>query len=447
MKKIGVRILFGFAFLATIYVLYAHLAGVRAARHRESSVGWTTRFSEPAAFVSDFTPDVTPDFHVEPRVGSLFIQRTGRVGVPGEGHAIYRSKPFHFDGGMARLRFRTRQLDDYDVLLGFESADRPDKRLWFVMRNDSQTPSFQLEGTDGMLGPTPAGDSLLQYVDGAEIIRGNDEWHTLGVRFEAASQQLQMFVDDIPVASRVVGWDGGIAARIVFGVRDRKDSEIGVEIGELNWDPQEGREPIRLPNYVDEFVGGRLDPLRWHAYFQQEWRVDGSLRPYETGNGLVLRGRGLQQSAPGVMSPVTICTLPFALTPTRVEVDWDIDTLEHAAIDMTIGNLNRTRWVSVDIANDDKPEPYFVFRGQEDRNIDPTVIDGPPLPDKRTHLLLAYDPWLRSLRVSRDDHEIFSHRFGLQRNEFVRICVGLQVFPEGKAEARLRRFYLHRAPY
>ena len=444
-KKIIVRTLFVLGFIVAAYVLYAHVAELRTVSDRRHGEPWTAKFDEPKTLASKFTIDTTPDLHVDANVGMVTV---GREGGPGTGQATLRSMPIRFDGGLVRARFRVRERASYDVFVGLERDGQPDKRLWFVLRNDPATPSFRIEGAGGMNGPTFKGEAVLDYVSAPDVIREDQEWHTLSLRFESASQQVELAIDDVPVASRLVGWESGFDARVVFGVRDRNAAALAVDFAEIDWDPHAGREPTRLPEFTDEFLGARLDPLRWRALFQNEWRVAGSLGPFETGRGLLLRGQGLQGSAPGVMTPVQICTLPFELTPTRVEVDWELETLSHAALNITLGNLVGSRSVAVDIANVGEGDPRIMIRGQLDESVVPSVFDGPAIPAaKRMRLQLEYDSWLRTLRVLKDDTKVFEHRFGLQRNEFVRVCLGEQVYPEGRAEARVRRFWMHRAPY
>jgi hypothetical protein len=295
-RTFGFRALFAVGILVAIYLVYAHVAALHDGLIRASGVAWSTRFAEPTEFTRDFDTDKSADFDVDARVGALAVHRTGG---PGDGHAKLLSKPMHFDGGMARMRFRVKERAAYDVFVGLERADHPDKRLWLVLRNDVDHPSFRLEGTDGLRGPTPP-ESLLDYVDGTDVMTMSDEWHVLALRFEPTSQTTEVSIDDVPVASRLVGWSGGFDARLVFGVRDRQASAINVEIAEVGWNPQDGRAPERVPDFEDMFAAARLDPLRWQVFFQKEWRVDSGIEPsFETGHGLLLRGRGLSQSAPG----------------------------------------------------------------------------------------------------------------------------------------------------
>lgn len=443
MRTFGFRALFAVGILVAIYLVYAHVAALHDGLIRASGVAWSTRFAEPTEFTRDFDTDKSADFDVDARVGALAVHRTGG---PGDGHAKLLSKPMHFDGGMARMRFRVKERAAYDVFVGLERADHPDKRLWLVLRNDVDHPSFRLEGTDGLRGPTPP-ESLLDYVDGTDVMTMSDEWHVLALRFEPTSQTTEVSIDDVPVASRLVGWSGGFDARLVFGVRDRQASAINVEIAEVGWNPQDGRAPERVPDFEDMFAAARLDPLRWQVFFQKEWRVDSGIEPsFETGHGLLLRGRGLSQSAPGVMTPVRICTLPFPLTPMFIDLMWDAQTLDHASAFVSITNVNGTRSVEVELANHGGTANELVVRGQLDGKVVPETFDGPELAS-HAGLAIAYDSWFRTLRVSSEGKKIFEHGFGLTRDEFVRVCVGDNVNPEGRANVRLERFYLHRAPY
>lgn len=445
MRNFGFRALFVVGILVAVYLVYAHVAALHDGLIRANSVGWSTRFPEPTAFARDFDTDKSPEFDVDVRVGSLGVHRTGG---PGDGHVKVLSKAMHFDGGMVRVRFRVRERAAYDVFVGIERADHPDKRLWLVLRNDVDYPTFRLEGTDGLRGPTPP-QSLLDYVDGTDVIAPNDEWHVLALRFEPTSQTTEVSIDDVPVASRLVGWSGGFDARLVFGVRDRQASAINVEIAEVQWDPQAGRAPERVPDFEDMFKGAHLDPLRWQVFFQNEWRVESGIHPgsFETGHGLLLHGRGLSQSAPGTMTPVQICTLPFPLTPTFIDLVWDAQTLDHASAFVSIANLSGTRSVTVELANHGEATNQVVVRGHLDGKIVPETFDGPVLASGHAGFAIAYDSWFRTLRVSNEGKQIFEHGFGLTRDEFVRVCVGDDVNPEGRADVLLERFYLHRAPY
>jgi hypothetical protein len=442
-KKYVVKILFGLGFFVAAYVLYAHVAALHAVVLRSGEHPWTTRFSEPSAFQRDFATDRSADFDVDARVGAVGVVRNG---APGDGHATFRSKAFHFDGGRTRVEFRVAERAAYDVFVGLERADQPEKRLAVVLRNDPEKPSFRLEGTDGLRGPTPQ-ESLLEYVDGDAIMRDPGVWHTLGLRFEPTSQETEISIDDVPVASHLVGWTGGFDARVVFGVRDRHADAVHVDFAEIEWLPQAERELERLPDLDERFLGVRLDPVRWNVFLDKDWRADGSVSPYETGNGLLLHAVGTSQSAAGVMQPIAICTLPFSLTPTRVEVDWDALDLDHADAFVSLTNLAATRNVEVALANRGGADKQIVIRGQLDGKFLQEEFDGPKLASGKAHLLLVYDSWFRTLRVSIDDVKVFDHAFGLQRAEFVHACVGEHVSPGGHANVVLTRFHLHRAPY
>jgi hypothetical protein len=442
-KKHAVKALFGLGFLVAAYVLYAHVAALRAIVIHNGDVGWTTRFPDPGAFKSNFTFDKGSDFDVDVRVGAVDVTRSG---PPGDGHATFRSKPFHFDGGMVLLRFRVAERAAYDVVVGLERADQPDKRLAVVLRNDPEKPSFRLEGTDALRGPTPR-DSLLEYLDGNEVMSDMSEWHTLGLRFEPTSQETEISIDNVPVASHLVGWSGGFDARMFFGVRDRHADAIHVDFAELEWRPQTERDLERVPDFDEQFLGVRLDPVRWNVFFEKDWHSEGSIAPYETGNGLLLRAAGTSQSAPGVMRPVAICTLPFSLTPTRIEVNWDARVLDHADVFASLTNLAGTRNIEVALTNRGGDDKQLVIRGQLDGKFLQEEFEGPKLPSGKAHLLLVYDSWFRKLHLSVDDVEVFEHPFGLQRDEFVHVCVGDHMSPGGHAEVVLTRFHLHRAPY
>ncbi len=443
MKGRGWRALFVVGFLVSAYVVYAHVAALHALIVHDGDRQWTTRFPEPSAFARDFSPDQTADFVTDVEVGSI---KLGRNGGAGEGHATFRSKPFLFDGGMVSLRFRVGERAAYDVFVGLERADRTEKRLAVVLRNDPDKPSFRLDGTDTMRGPTPR-ESLLDYVDGGSIVTATGEWHTLGLRFEPTSQETEISIDDVPVASHLAGWTAGFDARVVFGVRDRHADAVHVEVGELGWRPQTERDLERVPDFDERFLGVRLDPVRWNAFFEKDWRSDGSLAPYETGNGLLLHAIGTSKSAPDIMRPVAICTLPFELTPTRVEVDWDAEALDHADAFVSLANLAATRGVEVALANRGGADKQIVIRGQLDGKFLQDEFEGPKLTSGKVHVLLVYDSWFRKLHVSVDDVDVFEHAFGLQRDEFVHACVGDHVSPGGRADVVLSRFHLHRAPY
>jgi hypothetical protein len=147
------------------------------------------------------------------------------------------------------------------------------------------------------------------------------------------------------------------------------------------------------------------------------------------------------------MRPVAICTLPFELTPTRVEVDWDAEALDHADAFVSLANLAATRGVEVALANRGGADKQIVIRGQLDGKFLQDEFEGPKLTSGKVHVLLVYDSWFRKLHVSVDDVDVFEHAFGLQRDEFVHACVGDHVSPGGRADVVLSRFHLHRAPY
>ncbi len=318
-----------------------------------------------------------------------------------------------------------------------------------MLRNDPEKPSFRVEGTETLRGPTPP-VSVLDYVDGSAVMGDTDAWHTLALRFDPTSQAIAVSIDDVPEASHVVEWTAGVDARIAFGVRDRHADALHVDFAEpfrVAATPHTDRDLEKVPDFDDHFLGVRLDPLRWNVFLDKDWRADGSVAPYETGNGLRLHAAGMSQSARGSMQPVAVCTLPFTLTPTRVEVDWDAKDLDHADVFVSLSNLPATRTVEVALANRGGNDRQFVFRGQQDGKFLPEEFDGPKVTADKAHVLLVYDSWFRKLHVEVDDVGVFDHAFGLQRDEFVRACVGDHVSPEGRADVAVTRVHLHRAPY
>jgi hypothetical protein len=446
-KKKIVTGLFVVGALVGLYILYAHVASLHAEVVRAKEIPWSTRFSDPQALASRFDIQQGPGFTLDDTVGALAIHRA-KGAAPAGGVVELRSHPFRFDGGTARVRFKVSGLAPYDLFMGIESADRPDKRIWLVLRNDATKPTFRLEGIDSLRGPDPEGDPLLQYIEGEKLAWGDGTEHTLGLRFEPTSQTIEMTIDDVPVASRLVGWSGGFSGRLVFGVRDRQDAAIDATFEEVDWIPNDGRELIRGTDFTDTFLGSHINPLRWQVFFQQEWRTDGQLPPLSTGDGLLLVGQSLSQSAPEITTPVEVCTMPFALTPLKIETQWDLRQLDLASVFVSIRNEIKTRSIEMELANDDgKGTIALRVKGQLDGKRDVDVSHGPTFPAVGAHLNITYDPWLRSLKVSNDEVKVFDHSYGLRREELVRVCLGTHVFPGGHAEAVLKQVYLHRAPY
>ncbi len=448
MKKNIVTGLFVVGALVGLYILYAHVASLHAAVVKANAIPWSTRFSDPEALASRFDVDQGPGFTLDDKVGALVIHRAANAGVPAGGHVELRSHPFRFDGGTARVRFKVSGLAPYDLFMGVESAERPDKRIWLVLRNDPTKPTFRLEGIDSLRGTDPEGDALLQYVEADKLAWGDGAEHTLGLRFEPTSQMIEVRIDDVPVASRLIGWSGGFSGRLVFGVRDRQDAAIDASFEEVDWVPSDGRDLAHGADLTETFLGSQVNPLRWQVFFQQEWRVDGQLPPLTTGDGLLMVGRSTSESAPEITTPVEICTMPFALTPLKLETEWDLHQLDLASVYVSIRNEIKTRSIEMDLANDDgKGTVALQVKGQLDGKRDVDVSNGPAFPATKAHLNATYDPWLRTLKVSNDEVKVFDHTYGLRREELVRVCFGTHVFPGGHSEAVLKQVYLHRAPY
>ena len=140
--------------------------------------------------------------------------------------------------------------------------------------------------------------------------------------------------------------------------------------------------------------------------------------------------------------------MPFALTPLKLETEWDLHQLDNASAYIAIRNEIKTRSVEIALANDDgKGTVALQVKGQLDGKRDVDVSTGPVFPATKAHLNATYDPWLRTLKVSNDEVKVFDRSYGLRREELVRVCFGTHVFPGGHSEALLKQVYLHRAPY
>ncbi|WP_394821086.1 hypothetical protein [Pendulispora albinea] len=441
------RILFFFGLFIAAYVLYAHVSSWRMAVRAPSD--WSTHLQTASIEKDGFTVD---RHGLDGAMADEVFVVSGKTTSKGMFRLHRPAK--RFDGGMMSARFRVGELAEYDVLVGFQLAGDPQRRVALTFSNDTKKPRLRLLGAASPIGPLPASDGVLDDLESlsqvTEALHPN-EWHELAIRFDAPNQQFEFFVDMVPVAARRLGWMAGVDVEPFVGVEERtpgSDPHVGFDVVSFVTGPS--GPPFRGTRFIDEFPGSLPDPLRWQTTVVNDWRMKGGIVRESTGNGLHLEGGAAGVTAVGIETPVKLCRYPTELDPVHIETRWDIRKLRYAMIYVSISNSTDSRVLEAAVRGLDEGQPrQWLFTGQSGSSIEPGRTEGPAVVAEGNELAfeMSYDPWLRRATIRSGGNVVHQKRYDLSRKEHVQICVGAHVSAGGEFDATLKRINVRFAPY
>jgi hypothetical protein len=433
------------AFLA-IYVVYAHVASWRMAARTPTA--WSTRLQQPDLRAEGFT--VAREGLDATMVGGA-LTVGGATGRPGFFRAGQRS--VRFDSARLQVQFQTGERAAYDVLVGFQRADDPSRRIAFAFANDGSAPRLRLIGVDAPTGPPHEGDGILDEIDAdTAAVLGPGQRHELAIRFDGTRHRIELFVDDTPVRTHTTGWMAGIDVVPFFGVEERvAGTNPHVTFDTVVFAPVPSGPPLRGFNVLDVFPGNVPDPLFWHTNLPALYvGATGGLGRVESGSGLRLRGRATSAVPHGEIVPLEVCTNPVELAPMFMETVWTVHTLAFATLYTRIENTEGSRSMAAGVHATASGDDHWLFFGMADGGLDERVEQGAavePAPDGTVAFRVSYEPWLGTAVVYGNGKEVHRRRYDLRRAEFVRLCVGARVATGGEFDATLHSFKLHVAPY
>jgi len=446
MKRWFAGTVFFFGLFLASYVLYAHVSSWRMALRIPSD--WSSHLRKATLESDGFK--IFRDGLDAWMVDEKFVVSgtSPRKGI----FRLYRPSK-RFDSATLSTRFRVGEFAAYDVFVGFQVAGDATRRVAFSFSNDESHRRFRLLGVGANQGPIPESDGVLDDLetihDVAQTIHVGD-WHEIAIRFDPRNQQFEFLLDSIPIATRRLGWMGGVDVEPVVGVEERTPgSNPHVAFDAISFAAAPSGPPPRGTRFVDDFPGSTPDPLRWQTTIANDWRMNGGLAQVHTGGGLHLEGSAAGVTSIGISTPVMLCLYPTELDPVHIETTWDIRTLRYAAIFVSISNEQRTFEVDIRAAGDGERRQWF-FTGQSDGSIAPVRTEGPAIEAEGNNSLkldVAYDPWLRRATVRSGGTVVHQKGYELSRKEYVRICVGGHISSGGAFDATLRLVDLHFAPY
>lgn len=433
--------------LVAAYVAYSHFASVRELEI--SSHEFWHPFVSNDELTKFFSVRHAPSLTSSMKDGALAITNRGPVEA-GDELVLSRTEPFRLEAGLLVGAVRLNTKSPVDVFVGFESVVSP-HRLALALSNNPDHPTLRLLGDIDPVAPHAQTNSVIEPYLELHLGDLDAGSHMLGIRFDATRMSAEAYLDLIPVGSSEVRWRAGTEARVVIGVRAREGNvPVDVRLESLRWEPAPGGAMYtRGTDVIDEFIGGRVDPLRWDVSLINDWRHTGLIEPAKSGAGLELVAHVEKQVPTPPAHPAEICLAARPLSPIRVLTEWSISDLRFARAYVVVRNKIGNRILEAAMTStsaDGALSGTMSGEVNDKRAIDsrPAVpINGPA----DVTLGIVFDPWTRLGRGEVNGQSIGQARYDMRRNELVRVCVGVQVAPGGTAKATLRTFQFHAAPY
>lgn len=321
--------------LAVVYVAYVHLLASRRAKVddvKDFREGFGSRDALPEGW----------NVHAKGALTAKVVNGVFRV--EGNGKAgdeiLVDLPPRRFEDSVVSLAFATPAQAGVELFVGVAQLGEPPRALttgWVSgpepllhFGGDTSGPYREMRATEDVKLSGFGGDAGTAITDGAPS-------HTIALQFTPMFGHAAALVDGLPVTSAHSGWLQATPARLVFGVRLRKDvPDLAVAIESLalrtlDW---------TLASFEDPFSGEFVDPVRYGVHFPDPDLGVLDMRMAK-GGGLLMHSRSTALVAHHV--PLFMLrTTPFPLRTCRITADVTIEKLEEAAL--FFGLMGASAW-------------------------------------------------------------------------------------------------------
>lgn len=340
------RVIGLFSAVVLLYVGYAHVAAIRAREYTLASYAET--FDSERA-LDRFTVIDGRGLRHELRDGALHISGSANAGA-----ATWVVGPVMRleDVVTASIRYVANMPAEADVVVGFERGDEPSGGL--ESRRLVVSSSYAIDGDHDAFGARRVWTTRASIPEGSGAVRDpetskqKDPTRALALQLASYVGRAVATAEDNAIASAMVKWPMGMRVRLVFGVIARH-SNANIDVAFQRASYEQSPRPLSVTPFTDRFRAKYVDPRRWTVLLSDQ--ADVTYGSDATGLHIRARSRGHG----GFRSAFSLVTPPTPLRSFKYTGQWEVRTLKHAAVLISVvgAGYSPRRFVDMGFFRDD----------------------------------------------------------------------------------------------